>query len=190
MRHHFQIATRSNSFLSIHSLFFCSFFKTGNLRFVQFLFNSIFLFLVNWHYFYFFFNFYFNFYFNSFFFYFFKNINFLFFFFCEKLNKKLYKFSKYKLNRFSLKFFYVKPFLRFKKLIFIFWKCLFLYKSSSLLNNTNVQQQSIIINSLLLFFSSMFFKKKFFKVTGFFKSINYHIFKYNKMKTFFLSLTS
>lgn len=55
---------------------------------------------------------------------FFFNYKFLFFFFCEKLNKNIYKFSKYRLPKYSLKFFFIKPHKRSEKLISSFARLL------------------------------------------------------------------
>ena len=43
-----------------------------------------------------------------------SNLNYLFSFFCEKLNKRLYKFSNYKKPRFSIKYIYIPKYRRFK----------------------------------------------------------------------------
>jgi len=43
-----------------------------------------------------------------------SNFNYLFSFYCERLNKRLYKFSNYKRPRFSLKHVYIPKYRRFK----------------------------------------------------------------------------
>lgn len=48
---------------------------------------------------------------------FFTSFKFIFFFFFQKLNKRLYKFSNYKLSRFNMKLFYLPPYRRMRKLI-------------------------------------------------------------------------
>lgn len=54
----------------------------------------------------------------------FFKIKFLSLFFFEKLNKHIYKYSKYKRPRYSIKYFFVKPYKRFKTLIKLFQKSL------------------------------------------------------------------
>ena len=49
-------------------------------------------------------------------------VRFLFYFFYVKTNKRLLKFSRYKLPRYSTCYFFIKPNLRIKKLLFIFKK--------------------------------------------------------------------
>lgn len=53
---------------------------------------------------------------------FFTRTRFLFYFFYAKTNKKLFKFARYKLPRFYIRYFFIKPHKRFKKLLFILRK--------------------------------------------------------------------
>jgi hypothetical protein len=46
-----------------------------------------------------------------------NHLRFLYSFFCERLNKKLYKYSNYKRPRFSLKFFFIPRYKRLKNII-------------------------------------------------------------------------
>lgn len=48
---------------------------------------------------------------------FFTSFKFVFFFFFQKLNKRIYKFSNYKLSRFNMKLFYLPPYRRMRKFI-------------------------------------------------------------------------
>lgn len=47
----------------------------------------------------------------------FSKIRFLSFFYFEKLNKRLYKYARYKRPRFSIKYFFVQPYKRFRILL-------------------------------------------------------------------------
>lgn len=49
--------------------------------------------------------------------YFFKNFNFIFFYYYQKTNKKIYKYSKARVGRYNLKFFYIPKYRRFRLLI-------------------------------------------------------------------------
>jgi hypothetical protein len=60
------------------------------------------------------------------------NFKYLFSFYCEKMNKRLYKFSKYKVDRVSLKLYYVKPFNRVKHTLFQLYKTILLLPQSTL----------------------------------------------------------
>ena len=53
---------------------------------------------------------------------FFTRTRFLFYFFYAKTNKKLFKFARYRLPRFYIRYFFIKPHKRFKKLLFILRK--------------------------------------------------------------------
>lgn len=53
---------------------------------------------------------------------FFTRTKFLFYFFYAKTNKKLFKFARYRLPRFYVRYFFIKPHKRLKKLLFILRK--------------------------------------------------------------------
>lgn len=59
------------------------------------------------------------------------NLNYVFSFFCEKLNKRLFKFSNYKRPRFSIKYVYIPKYRRFKHALNILTKTFSYLKSSS-----------------------------------------------------------
>lgn len=56
---------------------------------------------------------------------FFTNYNFIFFFFIQKLNKKVYKFSNYKMSRYSVKLMYMPSYRRMRRLLSFFAKSIF-----------------------------------------------------------------
>nr|YP_010117053.1 hypothetical protein KQ443_mgp11 [Euplotes vanleeuwenhoeki]QPM99267.1 hypothetical protein MitoLV_40 [Euplotes vanleeuwenhoeki] len=60
-----------------------------------------------------------------------SNIKFTFSFFCERLNKKLYKYSNYKRPRFSLKFYYVPKYRRFRTIFKLINKTIIFEKGNS-----------------------------------------------------------
>lgn len=46
----------------------------------------------------------------------------LFYFFYQKTNKRIYKFARYKLPKYSIKYFYIRPRARFQKFLFVIKK--------------------------------------------------------------------
>jgi hypothetical protein len=105
---------------------------------------------------------------------FFSNFKFLFFYFCERLNKKLYKYSNYRLSRYSFKFYYVKPFNRFKKLLKVLSKLTLLYSEKSIAGKI----------SLLLY--NILFKKKNLFILKLIRYIQRFIFKNYRINLFYL----
>lgn len=110
---------------------------------------------------------------NSFFF----NYKFLFYFFCEKLNKNIYKFSKYKLPKYSLKFFFVKPYKRVFKLI------------NSFSRLVSVTQSSNFKKMLYYYLFTFFFNRRKLQLFHLFKRIHNLIFKNFQLNLFLLDRT-
>jgi hypothetical protein len=97
---------------------------------------------------------------------FFTKFKFLSLFFFEKLNKHIYKYSKYKRPRYSIKYFFVKPFKRFRTLLKFFQKSLIFESSRAFWSKL-----SILLIKFMLVRRDMFFFKLLDWVQGFvFKS--------------------
>jgi hypothetical protein len=96
---------------------------------------------------------------------FFMKTKFIFFFFFEKLNKRLYKYAKYKKPRYSIKYIYTPPFKRFQNLLNFF-------KRSAIYFN-EITFKARFFKLLFMFFTS---KKElfFFNYTS---RLQAHIFK-------------
>ena len=113
----------------------------------------------------------------TFFKFFFLKFKFIFFYFCEKLNKKLYKFANYKLPRYSFKFYYLKPFKRFNKLLKLFSKV------DQILNIKGFGKKLYNLNFLFLF------NKRNFYILKLINNLQKFIFKNYKFQLFYISKT-
>lgn len=104
---------------------------------------------------------------------FFKTFNFIFFYYYQKINKKVYKYSKYKTSRYNLKFFYIPKYRRFRLLI------------TFILKSINYERGRTFIMRQFYFFMNFFFMRSsqfFYKYILFLQK---HIFK-NYRKTLFM----
>lgn len=97
-----------------------------------------------------------------------SNFKFIFYFFTQKLNKKLYRFSKQKRPRYSMYFKYLPPFRRFKFLIKFIQKTV-----------TYLQGRSFINRLYRLIFLFIVNPDRFF-IFNYLKKLQVYIFKENK----------
>ena len=67
-----------------------------------------------------------------------SRIKILFYFFYGKTNKKLYKYSRYKLPKYYLRYFFIKPKNRTKKLLFVIRKSFLLFGKANLFFHRNL----------------------------------------------------
>jgi hypothetical protein len=94
-------------------------------------------------------------------------MKFLSLFFFEKLNKHIYKYSKYKRPRYSIKYFFVKPYKRFKLLVKLLQKSLlfetnqsFFAKLPTLLMRFVLMRRDMFMFKLVDWVQSFVFKTK------------------------------
>lgn len=108
---------------------------------------------------------------------FFTKLKFVFFYFCEKLNKKLYKFAKYKLPRYSFKFYYLKPYKRFNILLKLFSKM------------TKISDFKTFKMKLTGLHFSFLFNRKELYIFKLLNNLHQFIFKNYKLYLFYMSKT-
>ena len=86
------------------------------------------------------------------FFNFFFKFKFLFFYYYQQLNKKIYKFSRYKASRYNFRLQYLPTYRRFRKLITFFSKSLLYESKGSFTKQLRVLIFRFFINKQELFF--------------------------------------
>jgi hypothetical protein len=83
---------------------------------------------------------------------FFTSFKFVFFFFFQKLNKRIYKFSNYKLSRFNMKLFYLPPYRRMRKFITFASKTLLYSEGRDFQQRLQYFMYNFMFDKLNLFF--------------------------------------
>ena len=103
------------------------------------------------------------------------NTKFFFYFFYAKTNKKLYKFSKYKLPKYTIKYFYIKPKNRLCKLFFIIRKAFLL-----------VQRPKLSFKaSLYHYYRTIFYRPLKWPGLALIYKTHRYIFKYQRKRLFY-----
>lgn len=109
---------------------------------------------------------------------FFYSVKFVFFFFFQKLNKNIYKFSNYRLSRFNMKLFYLPPYRRMRKLITFASKSIIYSEGQDASERQRFFFQSFFLNKFDLFF----FRYTLITQYKIFKKHRNTLFLYSKLK--------
>lgn len=111
-------------------------------------------------------------------FYFFKNFNFIFYYYYQRVNKKIYKYSRYKVNRFNLKFFYIPKYRRFRLLITFVLKSINYERGRSFL----LRYFTFLINFFFVRSTQFFYKYIYFLQKFIFKNYRKTLFMLSRYK--------
>ena len=104
---------------------------------------------------------------------FFENFNYIFHYYYQKVNKNIYKYSRYRVSRFNLKFFYIPKYRRYRLFI------------TFVLKSINYEIGRVYLSRQLLFFINFFFVRSEQYFYKFIYTLQRHIF-INYRKTLFL----